>query len=206
MDEIWKDIRGFEGLYQVSNYGTVKALERTVENNNGKQHRKEQILKHNTSSNRKHHVVVLCKGGAVYPKLVHRLVAEAFIPNPENKREVDHIDTDLNNNCADNLRWCTHKENSNNPLTRKHISESKMGHKPTCDPDISRENIKKAQASIRGKALSNERKAQLSEAHKASNAAMNASFTNIRKAQESLKGTTWKLVDGKRVYSRKEQI
>lgn len=62
--------------------------------------------------------------------LIHRLVAEAFIPNPDNLPEIDHIDTNRANNNVDNLRWCTRQENENNPLTRKHISESSPYKRP----------------------------------------------------------------------------
>lgn len=66
--------------------------------------------------------VVVCIDGV--PKKVHRIVAETFIPNPEHKPEVDHVDTNRQNNCVWNLRWVTRKENSNNPLSRKHKSEN----------------------------------------------------------------------------------
>ena len=56
-------------------------------------------------------------------KLVHRIIAETFIPNPHNKPEVDHVDTNRQNNCVWNLCWCTSKENSNNPITKKRRSE-----------------------------------------------------------------------------------
>ena len=58
---------------------------------------------------------------------IHRAVAELFIPNPENKPEVDHINTDIFDNRAENLRWVTKKENQNNPLTKKHMSEALTG-------------------------------------------------------------------------------
>ena len=126
MQEIWKAIDGFEGMYEVSNLGKVKSLERKVMNNGGLQKRHEKILKENHSKTG-HCMVVLCKDGIVYPKLVHRLVAFAFIQNPENKPVVDHIDTNPMNNRVDNLRWVTTKENCNNELTRKHNAESKTG-------------------------------------------------------------------------------
>jgi hypothetical protein len=69
--------------------------------------------------------------GKRHHRKVHRLVAEAFIPNPNNLPEVDHIDTNKDNNCAENLRWCTHQENHLNPLTVKLKSEIMMGRKPS---------------------------------------------------------------------------
>ena len=74
-----------------------------------------------------YHKAKLFKNGKEKGFLVHRLVAEAFIPNPENKPCIDHINTNPQNNNITNLRWVTHKENSNNPLTREHISKSKKG-------------------------------------------------------------------------------
>lgn len=125
--EIWKPIKDFEGLYEVSNFGNVKALERKVLNNGGLQRKHEKILKPNKSQ---HYLsVVLCKDAKTYPRTVHRLVAETFIPNPDNKPIVDHIDTNAWNNCVDNLRWVTQKENCLNPITRNNNSISKRGHK-----------------------------------------------------------------------------
>lgn len=126
--EVWKPISGFEGLYEVSSLGNVKTLEREIYNAQGKLHyrRKERLLKVNGS---RYPSVVLCKDGKIYPKAVHRLVAQAFIPNPENKPFIDHIDTDPYNNRVDNLRWVTQQENCLNPLTRIHNSESKKGHR-----------------------------------------------------------------------------
>lgn len=127
MIEEWRDVVGFEGLYMVSNCGRVKSLTRFAINHSKMQYRPERILKQN-KSRKNRPAVTLCKDGKTFPKAVHRLVAETFIPNPENKPEVDHIDTDIYNNKVDNLRWVTRKENSNNPLTRKHDSQAKMGH------------------------------------------------------------------------------
>lgn len=104
--EIWKDIEGYEGYYQVSNEGIVKSL------------RRNKILKPYT--NRGYEYVVFSVGNKRKTIRVHRLVAEAFIPNPQNKPCVDHINTVRNDNRVENLRWTTHKENSNNELTIEH--------------------------------------------------------------------------------------
>lgn len=107
-NEIWKDIKGFEGLYKISNLGRVM-------------NKKDRILK--TFAQGEYDGIHLMKKGKRYNKKIHRLVAEAFIENPENKREVDHINTIKNDNRVENLRWVTPKENMNNPLTRKNLSE-----------------------------------------------------------------------------------
>ena len=219
MDRIWKDIEGFEGKYQVSNFGEVKALERTVMNNGGVQRKHERILKQNTSSNR-HAMVILCKDGKTYPKLVHRLVALAFIPNPENKPVVDHIDTNPYNNRVDNLRWATTRENCMNPLTRIHNSISKMGH-PYRGRKLTPEEIEKIRLANTGRKQSEEHRRKNAESHKNSVKAREASKKNIEKAhaqnlgghrseetkaliREKLigkhKDKHWKVVDGKRVW------
>lgn len=149
LDKTWKPIKGFEGLYEVSNTGEIKALERFVLNNGGMQRKHERILKQNISKN-KHCMVVLCKDGKTYPKLVHRIVAEMFIPNPENKPCIDHIDTDVTNNSVENLRWVTQKENCNNPLTRKHGSDAKKGH-PYWGKPYTKEAREKMSISKKGK-------------------------------------------------------
>lgn len=227
MKKEWKAIEGFEGLYEVSNHGEVKSLERFVENNGGLQKKHEKLLKKTRRKSTGHCMVVLCKEGKTYPKLVHRLVAQAFIPNPENKPVVDHIDTNTANNRADNLRWVTVKENANNPLTRKHISQSKMGHVQYVPSEVSRNNIKKAHEANRGKKLSEQHKRKLSDAHQNSEIALASSIKNIKKAQlvntgkhladETKaklsishkgihKGMTWKVIDGKRIWlERKDE-
>lgn len=112
--EIWKDITGFDGFYQVSSFGRVKSLERRVKGLRGYRLLTSQIIEQ--GSNGKYNLVSLCKDGAVKTYLVHRLVCSAFWPNPENKREVNHIDTDKTNNYYRNLEWNTVAQNHNHAL------------------------------------------------------------------------------------------
>lgn len=130
---------------------------------------------------------VKCNGEIVEPHIehgypaygkfyVHRAVAELFIPNPENKTFVDHINTVKTDNRTENLRWVTHKENCNNPLTLKHISESSRGRVHTAETKrkISEANKGKHckhlseehKRKMRGRHLSEETKRKLSEANK----------------------------------------
>lgn len=123
MIEIWKDIQGYEGLYQVSNLGRVKRLKRVIKSPSifgGKATLKEYILKPRYDlkvKGLKHGYFRVSLRGKNF--CVHRLVADAFIPNPDNKPYVDHIDTNIENNKASNLRWVTALENNANILSRK---------------------------------------------------------------------------------------
>jgi hypothetical protein len=108
--EIWKDIKGYEGIYQVSNLGRVKSLN---------YHREcyEKVL--NQSTNKHGYLLAaLCKNSNAKFFSVHRLVAQAFIPNPFNLPQINHKDENKKNNSIDNLEWCTAKYN-NNYGTRK---------------------------------------------------------------------------------------
>ena len=117
MEEKWVDIKNYEGLYQVSNLGRVKSLERDyIAGNGGIRHIEEHYLLQ-TITKKGYLRVTLLKNGERSTKQVHRLVAEAFIPNPNNKPQVDHIDGNKQSNSANNLRWATNKENCNNPNT-----------------------------------------------------------------------------------------
>ena len=109
--EIWKDIEGYEGLYQISSKGRVKSLERMKRNGRGYQKVPEKILE-GVDNGHGYLRVKLCKEGKVKQPLVHVLVATAFLDNVDNLPEVNHKDENKYNNCMDNLEWCSHSYNN----------------------------------------------------------------------------------------------
>jgi len=115
--EEWKPIIGFENLYAVSNKGRVASLQ---------YHGKSSFSIMSLSQIKGYPVVKIrnSKTGYAASLKVHRLVAEAFIPNPDSKPCIDHIDTDTSNNCVENLRWVTPLENQRNPLTLIKLHEN----------------------------------------------------------------------------------
>lgn len=137
--ETWKDIEGYEGLYQVSNEGRVR---------NTKTNKIKKTFKNGEYDSVHLWDKKTSKGNN---RLVHTLVAKAFIPNPQNKPWVDHIIPISNGgtNIVSNLRWCTPKENNNNPYTLKNMSDASKGRV----------------SSFKGKHHSNEAKKKMSEAH-----------------------------------------
>ena len=117
MIEEWRNIEGYEGLYEISNLGRVRSLDRIVVYSNGRKYfYKGEILKLKVDKYG-YNIISFCKNGKHKTYTIHRLVASAFIPNTENKSCIDHINTIKTDNRVENLRWVTNKENMNNPLT-----------------------------------------------------------------------------------------
>ena len=108
--EQWKDIEGYEGIYQISSHGRVKSLPRHIKSGPVEFTSKEKILKP-IKSNQGYLSYILCNNGERRQLRAHRLVAQAFIPNPQNKPEVNHIDGNKQNNNVINLEWVTRSEN-----------------------------------------------------------------------------------------------
>lgn len=172
--EIWKDIKGYEGLYQVSNYGRVKAMEKIVPSSaHGKpclRHLKETII-------RLHH----SGGGYVNVNLsienikkhyyVHRLVYETFIGEIPQGMQIDHINTIRTDNRVCNLRCVTCVENHNNPLSLIHYEKSRFNvprgeSHPNFGKPLSEETRRKISEAHKGKKRSDEFKRKISEVHK----------------------------------------
>ena len=163
--EIWKEIKGYEGLYEVSSEGRVRSL---IGGN---------YLSFKSFNN--YQRVGLCIHSKQKWFLVHRLVAQAFIPNPDNKPEVDHINCDRMDNRVENLRWVTSKENSNNPLTKQNKRVALSGIPKSI------EHRKKLSLSKIGKHPSEETLKKLSISHM---------------GNKSTSGKHWTTIQGKRVY------
>jgi len=121
MEEIWKDIIGYEGLYEISNLGNVMAKEKTVPNVNGTRIMERTLPKRllKPQSDRYGYFKVnLYRHSKMTAKTIHRLVGVAFIPNPENKPCINHIDYNKGNNFIENLEWCDHEYNYNHSKDR----------------------------------------------------------------------------------------
>lgn len=103
MTEIWQDIKGYEGKYQISNYGRVKSLQ---------YHKGSDARVLKARVNTRYEYVVLSKNNKIKHCYIHRLVAKYFVPNPEGKSYVNHKDGNKHNNRADNLEWATPLENN----------------------------------------------------------------------------------------------
>lgn len=143
MKEVWKDIAGYEGLYQISNLGNVQSMDYNHTGNP----QKLSIKNHHSG----YKMVMLCKNGVNKNKNIHTLVATAFIDNPEQKPCVNHIDGNKGNNHVSNLEWVTRKENTNHAIKTNLRKDSNMRgrkgdlspiKKPVCQCDKSGNVVK----------------------------------------------------------------
>lgn len=129
MSEIWKDIAGYEGLYQISNQGRVKSLKRWDVNK--KAFVDDESILHPTGNGYGYMIVGLRKETRKTNHYVHRLVADAFVSNPNGHTYVNHLDYNKQNNDASNLEWCSQKENMQHSRDRmkhpKMITHSNTG-------------------------------------------------------------------------------
>ena len=132
-NEEWRDIVGYEGLYQISNMGIVKRLLSI-------KCKKERLVAVTRDLKKGYCRIMLSKEGKSRRFLIHRLLAEHFIPNINNKPCIDHINGDRSDNRLENLRWCTHKENNNFPLAKLRNSESQ---KASCTEERRRKMSKR---------------------------------------------------------------
>lgn len=123
---IWRDVVGYEGLYEVSNNGLIRTKKgkKTYTEHHGWRTWEQRVLKQKVDRQNSHRVN-LWRDGKPKTYLVHRLVAEAFIPKAEGKDYINHIDGDRRNNHVSNLEWCNHEENNNHAFDNGLI---KTGH------------------------------------------------------------------------------
>ena len=125
-EEIWRPVVGYEGLYEVSSYGRVRSMDRYVKYSNGRINlHKGRILSPGKDTNGYLQVILTCNGKHKSIK-VHRLIVQAFIPNPDNLLEVNHKDEDKTNNSVDNLEWCTRKYNINYGSRKDKVRDTKI--------------------------------------------------------------------------------
>lgn len=110
----WRDVKGWEGLYQVSDLGEIRSVARIVKRSNGTvQHFKGRLMA--VGPNTEGYLVLRLSNSSMGRRQMaraHRLVADAFLANPDNLNEINHIDGNKTNNCASNLEWCTTKQNA----------------------------------------------------------------------------------------------
>lgn len=122
MNEIWKPIKGYEGYYEASNLGNIRSVDRVILSTANilhtehKQLRRGRVLKQG-NGRKGYKIVVLQRDGQKRTMYTHRIIAMTFVENPYNKPCIDHINGVCTDNRAENLRWCTQKENINNPNT-----------------------------------------------------------------------------------------
>jgi len=123
MEEIFKDVVGHEGYYEISNLGKLRSKTRIVKHSKGGFKTTNSKIK--KPNNCRYKQSSIYKNGICTPILIHRLVALAFIPNPENKPQVNHKDGNKHNNRVENLEWCTNSENIKHSVKTGLLKSSK---------------------------------------------------------------------------------
>lgn len=127
-NEIWKDVVGFEGLYQVSNFGNVRSVTRFITRSDGKTYLKKRKQLKSFVTNKGYEYVMLNDfNSKQHLKTVHRLVAQAFVDNPDNLPIVNHKDENKLNNAATNLEWCTQSYNMTYNQVNRRVSSKLKG-------------------------------------------------------------------------------
>ena len=132
--EVWKDIDGYEGIYQVSSIGRVRSLDRVYIMKNGRPYSRKGILTQLFEDKDGYKEVKFCLQNKRKTYKVHRLVAQAFIENPHNLPFINHKDEDKQNNRVENLEWCTPKYNANYGMSKAKLSASHKNHPGLSNP------------------------------------------------------------------------
>lgn len=134
--EVWKAVKDYEGLYEISNLGRIRSVSRVIRWGSGKGYDKliESRILSPSINNSGYEIIILNKPNhKTICRTIHRLVAEAFIPNPNNLTDVNHKDENKKNNMVENLEWLTHKDNMNWSETSKKISAA---HRSKTEDDL----------------------------------------------------------------------
>ena len=143
MKEVWKPIPGYEGIYKISSIGRVKSLPRSA---SSKVSVKAERILSSVDDGKGYRAIKLCKNGKIKRFFIHRLVAMAFIPNPESLPYINHKDENPSNNFVDNLEWCTQKYNANYGNARN--KHRKAIGRPICCYDINGNLVKEFECYI----------------------------------------------------------
>lgn len=139
-EEKWKPVKNFEQSYMVSTYGRIKSIDRIIKFSDGRVRRYKSCIKKIFRINKHYYVASFSKNLHTEMKDVHRLVAETFIPNPNNLPEVNHKDENSLNNHVDNLEWCTRKYNINYGTHTQKVIEH-LKNCPTTSKPIVQKNL-----------------------------------------------------------------
>ncbi len=168
IEEVWKDITGYENVYQVSSYGRIKSLARVVPHGEFSYQAVPEKIRKLSVAKAGYYLVRLHKNKEGKNHSVHRLFAEAFLPNPQGKPHVNHTDGNKINNALDNLEWDTHQENIEhgkskhykfiNPAgeqveifnIRKFCRERNLSHGTMCDVNLGKRKSHKGWTKFTG--------------------------------------------------------